>query len=141
MRRIYLVLIGVTLVLCGLAIYVFLARPVLVLPTVTVPVSENNTMGAYQRQLKINELNVILRTDGKLAINADGQQLARLSYTPVSLNNTKVLALQTLLPQGAIIALRPLQFLFPALTSNVYLTGLCLYYVLPVEITIRFVRG
>lgn len=84
---------------------------------------------------------VQLRTDGKLAINADGQQLARLSYTPVSLNNTKVLALQTLLPQGAIIALRPLQFLFPALTSNVYLTGLCLYYVLPVEITIRFVRG
>jgi hypothetical protein len=104
-------------------------------------VSETNTIGAYQRQLKINELKVILRTDGKLAINADGQQLAHLSYTPVSLNNASVLAQQTLLPQGVRIALRLFQFVFPGLTSNVYLAGLCLYYVLPVEITLRFVRG
>ena len=141
MRRKHLVLIGVTAVICGLAIYVHLARPVFVLPTITVPLSENNVIGAYQRQLRINELTIIIRTEGKLTITADGQQLARLSYTLVSLNNTSDLAQKMLLPPAARTAIRLFPFLYPRLVWNVYLTGLCLYYVLPVEITIRFVQG
>lgn len=141
MRRIYLVLVGVTAVICGLAIYVLLARPVLVLPTITVPVSENNAIRAYQRQLGINELNVIIRTDGKLTIAADGHPLAGLSYTLVSLNNTSDRAQQMFLPPVARTALRLFPFLFPQLASNIYLAARCMYDVLPVEITIRIVGG
>ena len=141
MRRIHYVLIGVTVVICILALYVLLARPVLVLPTVTVPVSENNTIGAYQRQLGINELNVIIRTDGKLTITADGQQLASLSYTLVSLNNTSDRAQQIFLPPVARTAIRLFPFVFPQLASTMNLTGQWIYYLLPVEMTIRIVRG
>lgn len=141
MRRIHYVLIGVTVVICILALYVLLARPVLVLPTVTVPVSENNTIGAYQRQLGINELNVIIRTDGKLTVTADGQQLAGLSYTLVSLSNISDRGQQMLLPPAARTAIRLFPFLFPQLVSSINLTGQWMYYLLPVEMTIRIVRG
>lgn len=142
MRRIHFVLIGVIVVICGLAIYVLLARPLIVLPTMTIPLSENNVIGAYQRQLGINELNVILRTDGKLTITADGQPLARLSYTLDSLSETSDLAQQMLLPPAARVATRLRLFpIFTGLARNVYLNELYLYYVLPVELNIRFVRG
>lgn len=142
MQRSYLVLIGVIAVICIFILYVFFAKPVLVLPAVTVPLSEGNSIGAFQRQLKINELNLVLRTNGKVAVNADGQQLASLSYTPVSLSNTSNLVQPFVLTDNNIKAvLRTVPFLFPALASNASLTGLTLYYVLPVEITVRFVSG
>lgn len=141
MRRTHLVFIGAIVVICSLAIYVLLARPVLVLPTITVPVSESNAIGTYQRRLGINELNVILRTDGKLTITADGQPLARLSYTLASLNTTSGLAQQMLLPPTARTAMRVFPFLFRELTLNLYYTSLLMYYVLPVEMNIRIVRG
>ncbi len=141
MRRSYLVLIGVIAVICVLVLYVLIAKPVVVLPAVTVPLSEGDSIGAVQRQMKINELNLVLRTNGKLAVNADGQQLASLSYTPVSLSNTSNLVQPFVLTDNIKTVLRTVPFLFPALASNASLTGLTLYYVLPVEITVRFVSG
>ncbi len=141
MRRSYLVLIGVIAVICIFVLYLFIAKPVLVLPAVTVPLSEGDPIGAVQRQMKVNELNLVLRTNGKLAVNADGQQLASLSYTPVSLSNTSNLVQPFVLTDNIKTVLRTVPFLFPALASNASLTGLTLYYVLPVEITVRFVSG
>ena len=141
MRRIHLELIGITAVICVVVIYVFLAKPVLVLPTITIPLSENNVIGAYQRQLRINELNIIVRTNGKLSITADNQQLANLSYTLDSLNNSSDLAQQMFLPSLTRTTIRLFPFLFPQEAWKMYLSGLYLYYVLPVEINIRIVRG
>ncbi len=141
MRRIHFILIGIAAVLCGLAIYVLWAKPVIVLPPLTVSLSENNAIGAYQRRLGINELNVNLRTDGRLTISGDGQPLARLTYTPDSLKNASDLAQRMLMPPVATTTIRLLSPIYPSLTLNVYLDQLILYYVLPVEINIRFIRG
>ncbi len=141
MRRIHLVIIGIIVVICVVALYVSIARPTLTLPTVTVALAEGSPVAAIQQQMNVKELNVVVRTDGKVMVNADGQQLAGLSYNLVSLNNTSNLAQQVAMPPSARIAIRIFPFLFPGLASNVYLTGLSAYYVLPVEITIRFVRG
>lgn len=140
MRRLYLILIGIIALIFVLAIYVLLARPVLVLPPITIPVSGSNAIGAYQQQLGINELNATIRTDGNLVVTADGQPLARFSYTLASLNNSSDLAQQMLLPPSVRTTVRILSYLFPQVASNVYLTGLCVYYFLPVQVTIRILR-
>jgi hypothetical protein len=141
MRRKHLVLIGVIVAICVLAGYIWIARPVLVLPAVTVALPETSTISVYQRQLKISALNVILRTNGKLTLNADGQELAYVSYTLFSVKHTADLAQNALLSPTAKMAIRLFPVVFSQWAWNAFLTNQFVYYVLPVEVTVRFVRG
>src|SRR5690242_13495759 len=87
MRRISIVLIVVLVALVILVGYVYLAKPVVVLPTVTMNMPENSSLGALQRQLNINQLSFRARTDGKIMIIGDGKELGYVSYNLGSLSN------------------------------------------------------
>ncbi len=139
-RRYVLVLVVVALVVI-FSLYVWIAKPVLVLPAYTVTLPENNTLGLFQRQIKAKELTVQVRTNGKVVINADGQELAHVSYDLASLSNATDLAVKTSVPANYKTGITILQYLFPQLTWNAYMTGLSMYYALPVEITVRFIPG
>lgn len=135
------VIIGLIVVLVVVLGFVWIAKPTLPLPTVTVPLAANDPMGAFQRQLKINELNVKIRTDGKVSAIADGKELAYTSYNPASLANAIDLAERHTLSPAMRTGVTVFQWIFQRLTWNVFLTGLSLYYGLPVEINIRFIPG
>ncbi len=139
-RRYVLVLVVVALVAI-FSLYVWIVKPVLVLPAYTVTLPENNSLSLFERQIKANELTVHVRTNGKVVINADQQQLAYLSYDLASLTNATDLALKTAVPPEYKTGITIFQYLFPQLTWNAYMTGLSMYYALPVEITLRFVPG
>lgn len=141
MQRTQVVLIGIIVVILILALYVWIAKPTLVLPTVTVPVSEANSIGLIQRQLKIGELNLKMRTDGKILINADGHDLGYAAYTPVSLQNLATILTRVSLTPTQKMGVTVFSYIFQRLVWNVYLTGVSLYYALPVEITFRFIPG
>lgn len=141
MQRRHLVLIGVLVLVLVIALFVLVARPVLVLPAVTVSLPGNNTLGMFQRQLKANELTFRVRTDGKVMISADGQALARVTYDPASFSTAADLAIKTGMPTTVRTGLTVAQYLFPQLLWNVYVTGLAVYYAVPVEITIRCIPG
>jgi hypothetical protein len=134
-----LVLVGVIAVIIILAFYIWIARPVVVLPTVTVPLSPTYGIGLVQKQLHVNELSVRVRTDGKLILNGDGQELAHVSYDLVSLKNAADLAQKTSLGPDALTGLAVFLNVFPQVTWNLYFTSLSAFYGLPVEITIRFI--
>ncbi len=139
MQARHLVLIGAIAAIIVLALFVWIARPVLVLPTVTVPLSSSYGIGLVQRQLKVNELSLRVRTDGKLILNGDGQELGHVSYDLVSLKNAANLAQTTLLSSDVRTGVSVFLNLFPQVTWNFYFTSLSVYYGLPVEITIRFI--
>lgn len=141
MQRRYQVLIVIVAVILVVALYVWIAKPTLVLPTITVSLSQNDPLGQFQRQLKANELTVRVRTDGKVVINADGQPLANVSYDIPSLATATDLAFKTAMPPTAKTTMTVLQYIFPQLTWNLYISGLSMYYTLPVEITLRFIPG
>lgn len=140
MRRIHLVLIGAAVVICLLALYIVTAHPVLVLPTYTVSPA-NNPLAAYQQKNNVNALDVVVRTDGKVVVNADGQKLLQVSYDPYSLGNGVDLATRMYLPESSRRILSFLPFVFPQSAWNAFLNSLFVYYVLPVEITVKFIRG
>jgi hypothetical protein len=140
MRRIHLVLIGVAVVIVLLALFVITARPTLVLPTYTVSPA-SNPLVAYQQKLNVNALDVVLRTDGKVVINADGAELAHVSYNLYSLGNGVDLAVKMLVPESTRKIIGIVPFIFPQSAWNAFLNTLLMYYVLPVEITVKFVRG
>jgi hypothetical protein len=139
MRRNHLVLIGLVALICGWIFFVWIARPSLVLPTVTIPLADNNSLGLFERQLKISALDVVVRTDGKISVRGDGQQLADLSYTFASLSHTADLAERTLLPRSVRTSLGVIPLVFPRLAWNALLSSFTMYYILPVETTVRFV--
>jgi len=139
MGRKLLIIIGLAVAIC--ACYVYIARPVLILPTVTVPMSDDSTVGAYQRQLNVSNLNVVLRTDGKFAVDADGQTLAQVKYHLGELVTIVDLAEKTALQDPARTAVRVYRLLFQDWAWNVLIGSLSVYYGLPVELTIRFTHG
>jgi hypothetical protein len=94
----------------------------------------------------IQAFDVTLRTNGKVFVGADGQAAAELSYTPDTLGNATDLAVRAALPSSsrAFLLLVPLlvfPWISPQLIWSAFITGLSLYYVLPIELTLRFIRG
>jgi hypothetical protein len=141
MRRNQLTLIAVILALLIVVLYIFVAKPTLVLPTVTVVLPQASPLNAFARQLNFKELRLQVRTDGKTFVVADGKELAQVAYTPASLNNVIQLSEKFLLPRNAASAIRPIPLLFPAWAANLSATGLTIYYVLPIEMTVRIIAG
>lgn len=147
MRRIYPVLVVVLVLLGGLILYLVLARPVVVLPPVTVALSENNALAAYERLLKVDEFDLTLRTDGRLSVAANGQRLACLSCNLDSLKNSADLAGRFLMPPlatllaGGVLLWVVFPLVLPHLVWGLVLAGLYVYYILPFELTLRLVRG
>ncbi len=139
MPRRYWVLIAIVAIFLILVLYVLIARPTLVLPTVTVAVPQSSPLNAYQRQANINELNLRLRSDGKAFIVGDGQELGQIQYTPRTLSNALNLAQRMSLTPDTIRNIRLFPLVFPGLASHLLTTGMTAYYVLPLEITVRFI--
>lgn len=140
MRRIQWVLLGIAALLVIVVLYILIAKPTLVLPTVTVRLPQDSVLQVYQRQLDINQLDLRVRTDGKMIVLADGRELGYLTYTPASLSNALQVAGKVALPESTARTVRLIPVVFPALTSNLLLTSMAGYYVLPMEITFRFPR-
>ncbi len=145
MRRIPSVVVILLLILGCLTLYLLIARPVIVLPPVTLSLSESNAVAGYEQLLGINQLDLTLTTNGRLAVAADGQTLAYLSYDPGSLKNVMDLAASAFLPPfaGTMIlgAILVVIYFFPQLVYTLFLTALYTYYLIPIEITLRLVRG
>jgi hypothetical protein len=141
MRRIQWVLIVIAAALILLVAYVLLAKPTLVLPTIVMVSPQNSAMYVYQKQLKITQLDVKLRTDGKVDLLGDGKDLATMVYNPVTLGNTIAIAKKVALPPAWSRALGYIPYLFPHLALNTFLTSQTIYFVLPIEMTVRFVQG
>jgi hypothetical protein len=134
-----LIVIAAALIL--LVAYVLIAKPTLVLPTIVMVSPQNSAMYAYQKQLNITQLDVKLRTDGKVDLLGDGKDLATIAYNPVTLSNTLEIAKKVALPASTARAIGYLPILFPHLALNTFLTGQTVYFVLPIEMTVRFVQG
>jgi len=118
--------------------YLYVAKPVIVLPTQTVRLPPNS-LAALQRQLNVNEFAVKARTDGKALILADGKEVGYISYNLGQLKNAYELAERmSLTPQDAKI-IRVVANVFPQLTWNAILTLVTVNSVLPIEVTFQFV--
>jgi hypothetical protein len=141
MRLISVVLIGLVVVMCIVGLYALIAKPTVVLPTVTVPLTDNNALAAIARQQNISQFEVKARTDGKMFLTADGRDIGTVNYNPATLRNTVALASKVALPDNALTAIRILPVVFPGLALNAALTGLATFFVLPVELNLRFIPG
>lgn len=141
MRPIHWVLIVITAALILLLGFVYLFKPTLVLPMVTIALPENNALSAYQRRLAIQQLDVRARSDGKFLLVADGKELGYVSYNLRSLMNAVNLAEKMSLSPRTVSAIRWIPILFPDLTWNIILVSQTSYSTLPIEITVRFVQG
>jgi hypothetical protein len=124
-----------------LVAYVLIAKPTLVLPTMVMVSPQNSAMYTYQKQLDITQLDVKLRTDGKVDLIGDGKDLATIAYNPVTLGNTLDIAKKVALPPATVRAIGYLPILFPHLALDTFLTSQTIYFVLPIEMTVRFVQG
>lgn len=140
MRRIQWVLLGIAAVIVIVVLYVLIAKPTLVLPTVTVRQPQGSVLQAYLRQLNVNQLDLRVRTDGKMIMLADGRELGYVTYTPATLSNALQVAGKVAMTEDTARTVRLIPVVFPALTSNLLLTSMAGYYVLPMEITFRFPR-
>jgi hypothetical protein len=141
MGRIHPAIIVVIAVVIVLVAIVILVKPVLVLPTVTVPMAQTSVLGAYQRQLDIDQLDLRIRTNGRMAVLADGQELVFMSYNPTTLGRVIDRAERMLLPPNTVAAIKLIPVALPRLSWDVFLTSLAVYYVIPLEITVRFING
>ncbi|MCL5951551.1 MAG: hypothetical protein M1132_07505 [Chloroflexi bacterium] len=145
MRRISPALIAVIVVVCALALFVIFAHPVIALPAVTVALPASVT-NAIPGLANVKALTVTVRTNGALSVGLDGQTLTTLSYTPDSLGAASNLAMRTALPSSDLTLLFLIPVLLfpwisPQLVWSALITGISLYYVLPVEVTLRFIHG
>jgi len=141
MRRIHPVFLVLIVVAIILVLYILVAKPVLVLPTVNVPADPNSAISAFQKQSNINQLDVKVRTNGRMLLLADGREMGYVSYDPVSLRNGIFLAERTILSPSQVRIITWVPLLFPHLVLNAAVTSQILYSTLPIEITIRFIRG
>jgi hypothetical protein len=137
-RRLMLILIVILVLIAG---YIYFAKPVLVLPTITMRNPETTMLGVYQSRLNINQLSFKARTNGTIQILGDGTELGYVSYNYVTLTNALELARKTLLTTPQQTALRVVQLLFPDLTFSALHAFTFAYFVLPIELTVQFVRG
>jgi hypothetical protein len=141
MRILSIIIIGLVVVMCVVGLYALIAKPTVVLPTVTVPLEETNALTALARQQNINQFDVKARTDGTVSIQADGRDVGYVSYTPATLANAVTLASKVGLPDNALTAMRILPMIFPGLALNASLTGLTTFFVLPLELNLRLIPG
>ncbi len=146
MRRIPPALVVVIVVICGLGLLVLLTHPVVVLPSLTITLPGSLVANANPALANIQTVTVTLRTNGTLSVGVDSHPLAVLTYTPDTLGTAANLAMRTALPwsNGALLLLVPLlmfPWIAPQLLWSALITGVSLYYVLPIELTLRFVRG
>jgi hypothetical protein len=137
MRR-PIVAIVVALVICLLAGFILVIKPVVILPAVEIHLPANNVLSNYQ----IGQLEVRLRTNGAIGIMADGRELGRVSYNLITLKNAVWLVARMFAPWPFLLAaIVLLAFVFPRLTLTGLFTIISLYYVLPIEITFRVISG
>lgn len=141
MSRLQWVLIIIAVVLVLAVVFVLVAKPTLVLPAQTVTLAANSPLLAYQRQMKINDLNLRVRSDGKAFVVGDGKDLAQIGYTPASLLHTLQIAERMGVEPQTSRYVRAFALVFPDVVANLWNTGLMVYYVLPMEMTIRFIPG
>lgn len=141
MGRIHPAIIVVIAVVVVLAAIIFIFKPVIVLPTVTVPNGANSVLGAYQRQLNIAQLDLRIRTNGTMAILGDGKELGNLAYNPITLGRLIDRVERLALPPSTLQTIKLLPVVYPRLAWDVLMTSLAVYYVIPLEITVRFTNG
>lgn len=135
------IFVGVIVVGLILVLYVMIAKPTLVLPSVTIALPEASPLIAFKGQIKSNELQLKLRTDGKASFVSDGKELAQVAYTPATLASTIRIAEKTLLSPDTVRMVRFIPVVFPDLTASALSFASTAYYVLPLEITFRFIQG
>lgn len=140
MRPKQLALIGLIVVII-LVLYVYIAKPTLVLPGVTVALPPTVPLKGLLEQQKISGLDLRVRTDGKIFANAGSTEIARIDYTPLTLANSLFLSEKMLMPDPYKTAIRLVPILFPGLTLNMLSIGMTTYYVLPIEMNVRFIQG
>lgn len=141
MRPKQLALIGLLAVILILVLYVYIAKPTLVLPGITVALPPTIPLKGYMQQEKISGLDVRVRTDGKIIANAGAKELAIINYTPLTLANSIYLAEKMLLPDPYKTTIRLVPIIFPGLTLNLLSIGMTAYYILPIEMNVRFIQG
>jgi hypothetical protein len=140
MQRTHWVLIGILAVVVIVVLFIWLAKPTLVLPPVTITVPESSPLNAITRRMN-NDLQVKVRTDGKAFVTSAGTELGEVAYTPATLANTLRIAEKALVPPETSRNIRVIPLIFPRETMNALATGLALYYFLPVETTFRIIPG
>lgn len=133
------VFVGVLVVCVLLVLYVLIAKPTLVLPTITIALPKSSPLIALKEQIKSNELHLVLRTDGKAFFVSDGKELAQVDYTPATLGNTVRIAQKTVVSPETNRIIRFIPLVFPDLIANAMSFGSTAFYVLPLEITFRFI--
>jgi hypothetical protein len=119
-------------------LFIWLAKPTVVLPPVVITVPQSSPLNAVTRQMN-NDLQVKVRTDGTAVVTSTGTELAQLDYNPTTLANTIKIAQQVAVPPETSRNIRLIPYLFPQATMNAIATGWALYNFLPVETTFKIV--
>ncbi len=151
MRRIPTWLVVILIVLAALVLYLAIAKPVVALPPLTVALPPDHPLRSYLTLLKVQHVDLTLRTTGRLSLAADGQRLAFLTYNTDSLATAVDLASRVLIPQSlglaalGLIALVVVLVSFPLLSltylCSALMTTLWVYFIIPVELTLRLTGG
>lgn len=141
MRRIHPVFLVLIVVAIILVLYVLIAKPILVLPTVTLAAQPNSAITVFQQRANINQLDLKIRSNGQAFILADGKEMGTIAYNPETLRNAVYLGERMGLAPSQIRFITLVPILFPHLVLNAAVTSQILYFTLPIEITVRFLRG
>jgi hypothetical protein len=103
--------------------------------------AESSVLGAYQRQLNIAQLDLRIRTNGTMAILADGKELGNMVYDPTTLGRLVDRAERIALPPTTLQTVKLVPVVFSRLAWDLLMTGFAVYYFIPLEITVRFTNG
>lgn len=141
MRPMQVALVAIVVVLIILGLYVLIAKPTLVLPSVSIPVAGAAVLKNIADSQNANGLDLRVRTDGKIIAEVAGKELAQVGFTPQTLGNTVSLAEKVAVPPSTSATLRIAPALIPGLRTLLLNAALSAYYVLPVEFNFKLIPG
>jgi hypothetical protein len=140
MRPAQVALIGVTVVLLILVVYVFVAKPTVVLPSVSIAVPGAVALKNIVEQQNANGLDVRVRTDGKIIAEVAGKELAQVGYTPQTLSNVVGLAEKVVaVPPSTVATIKLAPMLIPGVRTLLLNSAITAYYLLPVEVNLKLI--
>lgn len=141
MRPLQVALVAIAVILVIMVLYVFFAKPTVVLPSVPIPVAGAVALKNIVDSQNANGLDVRVRTDGKIIAEVAGKELAQVGYTPQTLGNTISLAEKVAVPPSASATVRLAPALIPGLRALILNSALSAYYLLPVEVNLKLIPG
>lgn len=131
--RTTLITLGVILIFYGA--YYYFGRPAVPLPTIRIPVSQNQSMYDLVTATESDEIKLVLNTRGSLAMTSADEDLLRIDFTPESLETALDIALK-LSPGDTRNAYQNFVQKFPVYPFLLRYTGNLFFHILPLKLSV-----